>query len=80
LPDWIPGQYRKSIDYFKTAIKLDSTETDLYPLMAESYMKVKSYHSTTIPQYKKISHQSNIHFLTGDLPTPDDNADSDPTN
>jgi hypothetical protein len=37
------GKYRESIDYFKTAIKQDSTETDLYPLMAESYMKLKSY-------------------------------------
>jgi tetratricopeptide (TPR) repeat protein len=45
------GRYNESINYLKTAISLDSTDKDLYPLLAESYMDIKSY-KNAIEAYK----------------------------
>ncbi len=61
------GKYRESVDYFKTAIKQDSTETDLYPLMAESYMKLKSYKNAVESYRKAISLTPDEGVLYGNL-------------
>jgi tetratricopeptide (TPR) repeat protein len=61
------GKYSESIDYFNTALKIDSTETDLYPLMAESYMNLKSYKSAVECYRKAITLSPGNGILYGNM-------------